>query len=91
MNAACTNLWLTGRPGVGKTTVITRLVEQLADRRIAGFYTEEIREDGRRQGFRAATFSSETIVLGHVEIQSRQRVGRYGVDVTGRIGLFLSL
>ncbi len=81
MSHACTNLLLTGRPRVGKTTVITRLVEQLADRRIAGFCTEEIREGGRRQGFRAASFSGEIIVLAHVEIRSRQRVGRYGVDV----------
>jgi nucleoside-triphosphatase len=78
---ACTNLLLTGRPGVGKTTVIARLAQQLADRRVAGFYTEEIREGGRRQGFRAATFSGEIIVLAHIEIRSRQRVGRYGVDV----------
>lgn len=81
MSDVCANLLLTGRPGVGKTTVITRLAEQLADRRITGFYTQEMREGGRRQGFRATTFSGEIIVLAHVEIRSRQRVGPYGVDV----------
>ena len=81
MSRACTHLLLTGRPGVGKTTVIMRLAERLANRRVAGFYTQEIREGGRRQGFRATTFSGEIIVLAHIEIRSRQRVGRYGVDV----------
>ncbi|MHC4063880.1 MAG: nucleoside-triphosphatase [Planctomycetota bacterium] len=81
MSAAAQNLLLTGRPGIGKTTVITRLAARMTDRRIAGFYTEEIRAGGRRQGFRAATFSGRTTVLAHVEIPGRQRVGRYGVDV----------
>ena len=81
MSRACTHLLLTGRPGVGKTTVIMRLAEQLANRRVAGFYTQEIREGGRRQGFRATTFSGEIIILAHTQIRSRQRVGRYGVVV----------
>ncbi|MDR7439301.1 MAG: nucleoside-triphosphatase, partial [Armatimonadota bacterium] len=41
---------LTGRPGVGKTTVVRAVVERLSAR-VGGFYTEEIREAGRRQGF----------------------------------------
>ncbi|PYK36728.1 MAG: hypothetical protein DME60_13840, partial [Verrucomicrobia bacterium] len=34
---------LTGRPGCGKTTLIKRVVSNLA-RRAGGFYTEEIRQ-----------------------------------------------
>ncbi len=75
------NILLTARPGAGKTTVIMQLAEQLADQQIAGFYTEEIREGGKRQGFRAATFSGRTMVLAHVGIGGGYRVGRYGVDV----------
>lgn len=73
---------LTGRPGIGKTTVIVRVAERLEDRAVAGFYTEEIRSGAQRQGFRAATFSGHTATLAHVDIRSRQSVGRYGVDVT---------
>jgi len=72
---------LTGRPGVGKTTVIRRLADLLPSRAIAGFCTGEIREAGQRQGFDATTFSGSSGVLAHVGLKSRQRVGRYGVDV----------
>lgn len=75
------NILLTGRPGVGKTTVIIRLAERLADRTVAGFYTEEIRRGGQREGFRAATFSGHATTLAHVRFKQRSRVGRYGVDV----------
>jgi nucleoside-triphosphatase len=78
---AATNILLTGRPGVGKTTVITRLAELLTNKAIAGFYTEEIRAGGQRQGFGVTTFSGASGVLARVGLRSRQRVGRYGVDV----------
>jgi nucleoside-triphosphatase len=78
---AAKHLLLTGPPGIGKTTVIRWLAECLADRDIAGFYTDEIREAGKRQGFRATTFAGKSTVLAHMSTQSRHRVGRYGVDV----------
>ncbi|UCG34360.1 MAG: hypothetical protein JSU68_06915, partial [Phycisphaerales bacterium] len=73
---------LTGAPGIGKTTVLIRLAERLGNLRIAGFYTEEVREAARRQGFRAVTFAGKTAMLAHVRTKSRHRVGRYGVDVS---------
>jgi nucleoside-triphosphatase len=75
------HILLTGRPGIGKTTVIVRLVERLQHLKVAGFYTEEMRERGQRRGFRATTFSDRSIVMAHVDIKTRHRVGRYGVDV----------
>ena len=82
VKSAVTNILLTGRPGIGKTTVITRLADLLSNKTTAGFYTEEIREGGQRQGCGATTFSGASGVLAHVGLQSRQRVGRYGVDVS---------
>ena len=75
------NILLTGPPGVGKTTVVIRLAQRLEHRSVAGFYTEEFRESGRRQGFQIVTFSGETGVLADKSLPSRARVGRYGVNV----------
>ena len=44
------NVLLTGRSGVGKTTLIKRLIEATPLSK-GGFYTEEVREKGQRVGF----------------------------------------
>lgn len=80
-NPNARNILLTGRPGIGKTTVIVSLAERLRHLSVAGFYTEEIREGGQRRGFRAVTFSGHSAILAHVGFKGRRRVGRYGVDV----------
>lgn len=81
-------LLLTGRPGVGKTTVVQRVVEQLA-RPAGGFYTRELREEGRRVGFELITLDGQRAILSHVNFGGRYRVGKYGVDVTAldRVGV----
>jgi nucleoside-triphosphatase len=71
---------LTGPPGFGKTTVIRRLAERLGDLHLAGFYTQEIREQGQRVGFEAIPFSGRRALLAHIRSRSRYRVGRYGVE-----------
>lgn len=76
-----TALLLTGVPGCGKTTVIETVARALSEKRIRGFVTGEIRRDGSRIGFELATFSGQRQLLAHVDISSRQRVSRYGVDV----------
>jgi len=72
---------VTGPPGVGKTTAIRRLAEELAGKTIVGFYTDEIRAHGERVGFRATTFPGRTCVLAHIAIRSPHHVSRYGVDI----------
>ena len=74
-------LWLTGAPGVGKTTVIQRVAEALPNQSLGGFYTEEIRHGGVRQGFRLESFRGGSAVMAQVELPKRYRIGRYGVDV----------
>jgi nucleoside-triphosphatase len=74
---------LTGLPGVGKTTLIRELAKRLADYHPAGFYTEEIREQGVRKGFRLESLDDRQLTLAHSGHKGLHRVGRYGVDVDG--------
>ncbi len=71
---------LTGRPGIGKTTVIKEVVDRLGGR-AGGFYTAEIRKGGRRQGFKIVTLEGQEGVLSHVNIKGSPRVSRYGVNL----------
>jgi nucleoside-triphosphatase THEP1 len=65
------HLPLTGTPGSGKTTVIRKVAEQLADERPGGFYTEKIRTAGERSGFRLVGFGGVAAVLAHVDFDCR--------------------
>ena len=79
---------LTGRPGVGKTTLIKEVVARLS-RACGGFYTEEIRVRGVREGFRIVALDGEAAILASVHICSSHRVSKYGVDVVAleRVGV----
>ncbi len=80
-------LLLTGRPGIGKTTLIKAVVEQFRGQ-VGGFFTEEILGPGGRKGFRLTTLEGRSQVVAHVDHKSRSTVGRYGVDVAAidRVG-----
>ncbi len=80
-------LLLSGVPGVGKTTVIRKVAEHLSSDRLAGFYTEEIREGGERRGFRLKTFDGSERAIAHVDFPKLNRVGKYGVDVAAIDGI----
>jgi|SRR5882724_3945305 len=71
---------LTGRPGCGKTTLIKRVVNEVA-RPAGGFYTEEIREHGARVGFKIVTLEGKEVVFAHVDFKIPRRVGKYGLDL----------
>jgi nucleoside-triphosphatase len=74
---------ITGLPGSGKTTLFRRLVDKLQDLEPVGFYTAEIRKDGKRIGFSLKGLDGRTGVLAHVEFRTGFQVGKYGVDVNG--------
>jgi nucleoside-triphosphatase len=74
------NVLVTGRPGIGKTSVIDAAAREF--RHVAGgFTTSEIREHGVRKGFRVTTLDGKSAVLAHIDFSERVRVGKYGVDV----------
>jgi nucleoside-triphosphatase len=73
-------LLITGPPGVGKTTLIRRLVAA-APGRAGGFFTEEIREGEARVGFQVTALHGPQAILAKARGIQGPRVGRYGVDV----------
>ena len=79
---------LTGQPGTGKTSLIKQAVSGL-EGRAGGFYTEEIRSQGARLGFKLVTLDSHEAILAHTDFNKRFQVGKYGVDVDNldRVGV----
>lgn len=76
------NILLTGKPGVGKTTLILKVLSNL-NCDVMGFYTQEIRKGNTRVGFELVEISDEKReVFAHIDFDKRYRVGRYGVDIS---------
>jgi nucleoside-triphosphatase len=71
---------LSGQPGSGKTTIIKEVLSKVG-KSAGGFYTEEIRNHGIRQGFRIITLDGESATLAHSGISSPYHVSKYGVDI----------
>jgi nucleoside-triphosphatase len=70
---------LSGEPGTGKTTIIKEVLSKV-NKSAGGFYTEEIRSQGVRQGFQIITLDGQSAVLSHTGVRSPHRVGKYGVN-----------
>ncbi|XP_028325394.1 cancer-related nucleoside-triphosphatase [Gouania willdenowi] len=85
------HVFLTGPPGVGKTTLVQKACESLLSSGVGveGFYTEEVRQGGRRVGFDVVTVAGERAHLSRIRdsitsaSHSRQEptVGQYVVDL----------
>jgi len=83
MGLTIKNILITGPPGIGKTTLIKKLSEELKDFHPVGFYTTEIRKEGFRKGFELISLSGRKGLLSHADIKSPFRVSKYGVDIRG--------
>lgn len=75
------HILIVGRPGVGKTTLIKRLAQELRGGPVDGLYTEELREEGQRLGFWLSSLDGRQVLLAHKHMDSPHRVGAYKVNV----------
>uniref|UniRef100_A0A3Q1GAN2 Nucleoside-triphosphatase, cancer-related n=1 Tax=Acanthochromis polyacanthus TaxID=80966 RepID=A0A3Q1GAN2_9TELE len=90
------HVFLTGPPGVGKTTLVQKACEALVSSGVGveGFYTEEVREGGRRVGFDVVTVTGERGHLSRISASHGGReymVGQYVVDLPSFENLALPL
>ena len=78
-------IFLTGRPGVGKTSVLLRAVDILKAKgyKIGGMISREVRERGVRVGFEIVDFGTgRKGLLAHVNQPTGPRVSKYRVNLS---------
>lgn len=76
------NILITGRPGIGKTTLIRKIAERLGAE-AGGFYSEEIRPGTTRIGFKVVDLEGREGTLARKDIHTGKPIGNYQVDVPG--------
>jgi nucleoside-triphosphatase len=86
------SVFITGPPGIGKTTVIKRVMAFLEEAgfKAGGIYCPEIRSGGRRLGFEVIdVLTGNRGILAHVLQRSGPRIGKYriNIDDLSRIGV----
>lgn len=72
---------IVGRPGIGKTTLLKRLVQRVHQCAIDGFLTEECREREQRVGFWLSPLDGRQVLLAHRRLEHGVRVGPYKVNI----------
>jgi nucleoside-triphosphatase THEP1 len=73
-------LLLSGRPGTGKTSLVKEALDRVRTK-AGGFYTQDIRSGGTRQGFKIVTLDGKEAVLAHINVSSPYQVSKYKVDM----------
>ena len=74
------NLFITGKPSSGKTTLIKEVCLPYMDK-TGGFYTEEIMDGSARLGFMLKTFDGRQGVLAKKGMKSPHKLNKYGIDI----------
>ncbi len=76
-------IFITGMPGIGKTTLILKTAEELKKRgyRIGGMVTQELREHGKRVGFRVKALDTDEEGVLAIIGEGSPRIGRYVVNI----------
>ena len=75
----------TGAPGIGKSTLLSRLAEVLDSRYVSGVISGEIRIEGKRQGFTVRSFGGAPGVLSSPDLPGEPRFGTLMPDGSRRL------
>ncbi len=78
------DILITGHPGVGKTTLVKQVIEELRLDPV-GFYTEEIRDEGKKVGFRIKSLTPGLPrmegILARIGLPGPSRRGPYTINI----------
>lgn len=78
------NVFITGNPRCGKSTLIKEVLDEISDKKVSGIITPEIRVNGVRQGFKIIDLASKKEdILASVNIKRGPDVSRYRVNIEG--------
>ena len=75
---------ITGMPSVGKTQTLVKIIEFLegSGYTVEGMITEPVMKKKKRIGFYVVDWQTkEKEVFAHIDIDSKDKVGKYGVDI----------
>ena len=78
------NAFIQAPPRTGKSTLVAKLCSMLDSKgyKIGGIQTPEIREKNRRVGFWVLDiYKGKKEILAHIDINSKFKVSKYGVDL----------
>ena len=77
-------IFITGKPGTGKTTLVLKIAEELKKKglKVGGFFTQDIRVNQERKGFKIKNFETgEEGILAHVNQPQGPQVSKYRVNI----------
>jgi nucleoside-triphosphatase len=77
------NVFIAGKPGIGKTELVTRLYHDLVPLVIRGFYKEALYEFDILKGYRIVSFDFKELILAHVHLVGPERQGEFGLNIDG--------
>ena len=75
---------ITGMPSVGKTQTLIKIIESLEANgyTVEGMITTPLIEKKKRVGFHVVDWQTrEKEVFAHIDFDSKEKVGKYGVDI----------
>ena len=77
------NILILGPAGIGKTTLVKRLLKDLIPLVVRGFYKEPIIEFNAFKGYRVITLDLKWQILAHINIEGPDRIENIGVNING--------